>query len=142
MRNPLDYSMPDRPDQMRRGTDLTYYEAVAQAVELRNGMPVAVLDEELARPTRSYKQKGNTSRNGSKRASSTPAKMRRIFWTALTKVFELKNWLRQRESPVANPAFLARLRHVPACAGGASPSIAQELNLSVKTIDEDGAVID
>ena len=43
---------------MRRGTNLTYYEAVAQPVELWNRMPVAVLDEELARDYTLLQAKG------------------------------------------------------------------------------------
>ena len=33
---------------MRRGTNLTYYEAVVQALELWNRRPVGILEEELA----------------------------------------------------------------------------------------------
>ena len=50
--------MPDRPDQMPRGTNQTYYEAIVQAVELWNRMPVTVLDEELIRDYAVLQAKG------------------------------------------------------------------------------------
>jgi hypothetical protein len=50
--------MPDLPDQMRRGTNLTYYEAIVQALELWNRTPVMVLDEELARDYALLQAKG------------------------------------------------------------------------------------
>jgi hypothetical protein len=50
--------MPDQPDQMRRGTNQTYYEAVVQALELWNKTPAAVLDEELARDYALLQAKG------------------------------------------------------------------------------------
>ena len=39
--------MPDQPDQKQPGTNLTYYKAVAQAIELWNKTTVAVLDQQL-----------------------------------------------------------------------------------------------
>ena len=50
--------MPDQPDQVPRGTNLTYYEAIVQALELWNRTPVAVLDEELARDYALLQAKG------------------------------------------------------------------------------------
>jgi hypothetical protein len=50
--------MPDQPDQMRRGTNLTYYEAVVEALELWNRTPVTVLEEELARDYALIQAKG------------------------------------------------------------------------------------
>ena len=43
---------------MRRGTNLTYYEAVVQALELWNRMPVGILEEELARDYALLQAKG------------------------------------------------------------------------------------
>jgi hypothetical protein len=40
--------MPDQPDQKQPGTNLTYCEAVAEAIELWNKTPVEVLDQQLA----------------------------------------------------------------------------------------------
>jgi hypothetical protein len=40
--------MADQPDQKQPGTNLTYYEAVAEAIELWNKTPVEVLDQQLA----------------------------------------------------------------------------------------------
>ena len=50
--------MPDQPDQMRRGANLTYYEAVVEALELWNRTPVTVLEEELARDYALIQAKG------------------------------------------------------------------------------------
>jgi hypothetical protein len=43
---------------MPRGTNQTYYEAIVQAVELWNRMPVTVLDEELIRDYAVLQAKG------------------------------------------------------------------------------------
>ena len=66
--------MPDQPDQKRPGTTPNYYEAVAQAVELWNEMPVAVLDQQLAHDYALLQTMGKYITNGSKRASLTLAK--------------------------------------------------------------------
>jgi hypothetical protein len=50
--------MPDQPDQMPRGTNQTYYEAIVQSVELWNRMPIAVLDQELIRDYAVLQAKG------------------------------------------------------------------------------------
>ena len=50
--------MLDQPDHVRRGTNLTYYEMVVQALELWNRTPVVVLDEELARDYALLQAKG------------------------------------------------------------------------------------
>ena len=50
--------MPDQPDQMRRGTNLTYYEALVEALHLWNRTPVTVLEEELARDYALIQAKG------------------------------------------------------------------------------------
>lgn len=40
--------MADQPDQKQPDTNLTYYEAVVEAIELWNKTPVAVLEQQLA----------------------------------------------------------------------------------------------